>query len=646
MPTEWKPKRDFAEVERLLCAPGNLHEVETRVIDGLVQRVYKNLWPSIRAFWLTAVQLHGEKTYAVFEKRRLTFREVNERAAKAASIFREIYGISKGDRVAICCRNYPEFLVAFWACHLIGAVSVLVNAWLPAEPLRHCLVQTQCALVIIDPERADRLVSFVHELKLRGVKGVLVLEGHEGKGSWPGMQDWSTIFQNYKGNYQSVLQQDPQILPEDNATIIFTSGTSGLPKGVLSTQRAFLSNLPNNLVGRSRALLRRGEDLVMAPPPGPQPGILLPTPLFHVTGTSLTLTGALLGAKLILMRKWNVNEAARLIKEENVAITGGVPSTVSDLAESSANGAPLQTILYGGSAVSVALAKRARKAFPMAMLSQAYGLTESNATSVGFSGEDYEATKARKLVSHWISLTTKLMRVSSSGRVLPTNEIMIMNDDIPCPTGSTGEIWIRGPNVMKGYFGDPGVCTTTYEIGLINALTKDGWLKTGDVGYLDEEGFLYIKDRLKDIIIRGGENVDSVAVENALYEHEGDRSLIVSPSVLEAAAVGVPDDRLGELVTAIVTVKPAFRGKVSPNALMVLANKRSGVPGLNTQHVANVVISLPKFAVPVMILVREDDFSHTPSGKIIKTELRKIAAEEWSKRSHEGSETIMRRAKL
>ncbi|KAF8829808.1 hypothetical protein HHX47_DHR2000316 [Lentinula edodes] len=285
MPTEWKPKRDFAEVERLLCAPGNLHEVETRVIDGLVQRVYKNLWPSIRAFWLTAVQLHGEKTYAVFEKQRLTFREVNERAAKAASIFREIYGISK------------DFLVAFWACHLIGAVSVLVNAWLPAEPLRHCLVQTQCALVIIDPERADRLVSFVHELKLRGVKGVLVLEGHEGKGSWPGMQDWLTIFQNYKGNYQNVLQQDPQILPEDNATIIFTSGTSGLPKGVLSTQRAFLSNLPNNLVGRSRALLRRGEDLVMAPPPGPQPGILLPTPLFHVTG-----------AKLILMRKWNVNE--------------------------------------------------------------------------------------------------------------------------------------------------------------------------------------------------------------------------------------------------------------------------------------------------------------------------------------------------
>ncbi|KAJ3801861.1 hypothetical protein GGU11DRAFT_674108, partial [Lentinula aff. detonsa] len=582
---------------KLLCAPGNLHEVETRVIDGLVQRVYKNLWPSIRAFWLTVVQLHGDKTYVVFEKQRLTFSEMNERAAKAASIFRDIYGISKGDRVAICCRNYPEFLVAFWACHLIGAVSVLVNAWLPAEPLRHCLVQTQCALVIIDPERADRLVAFVHELKLRGVKGVLVLEGHEGKGSWPGMQDWATIFQNYKGDSLDVLRQDPGITPEDNATVIFTSGTSGLPKGVLSTQRAFLSNSPNNLVGRSRALLRRGENLVMAPPAGPQSGILLPTPLFHVTGTSLTLTGALLGAKLILMRKWNVDEGKRtstiqtLIKVENVAITGGVPSTVSDLAESSAYGAPLQAILYGGSAVSVALAKRARKAFPMAMISQAYGLTESNATSVGFSGEDYEA-------------------ISFSGRALPTNDIMIMDNDIPCPTGSGGEIWIRGPNVMKGYFGDP--------VATSKVLTKDGWLKTGDVGYLDEEGFLYIKDRLKDIIIRGGENVDSVAVENALYEHEG---------VLEAAAVGVPDSRLGELVTVLVTVKPAFRGRVSPDALMSLAMKR-----------------LPKFAVPVMILVRDEEFSHTPSGKIIKTELRRIASEEWSKRSHGGLD--IRRVKL
>ncbi|KAJ3827474.1 hypothetical protein F5880DRAFT_1537208 [Lentinula raphanica] len=592
MTTDWKPKRDFAEVERLLCAPGSMHEVETRVIDGLIQRVYKNLWPSIRAFWLWAVELHGEKTCVVFEDQRFTFREINERAAKTASIYRETYGIVKGDRVAICCRNYPEFLIAFWACHLIGAVSVLVNAWLPSEPLRHCLVQTQCALVIIDPERADRLVSFVDELRLRGVKGMLVLRSHEGKGVWPGMQDWTTIFQNYERDYSNVLRNDPGITPEDNATVIFTSGTSGLPKGVLSTQRAFLSNCPNNLVGRSRAMLRRGDDLVMAPPAGPQPGILLSTPLFHVTGTSLTLTGTVLGAKIILMRKWNVDEAARLIKIESIAIAGGVPSTIADLAESSAYGAPLQTILYGGSAVSKALAKRARKAFPMAMLSQAYGLTETNATSVGFSGEDYE------------------QRPESCGRVLPTNEIMIMNDDIPCPTGSAGEIWLRGPNVMKGYFGDP--------VATNKVLTKDGWLKTGDVGYLDEEGFLYMKDRLKDIIIRGGENVDSVAVENALYEHEG---------VLEAAAVGVPDNRLGELVTALVTVKPAFKGKVSSDALMSLAKKR-----------------LPQFAVPVMILVRDEDFTHTPSGKIIKTELRRIAAKEWSKRSPQVAH--VRRVKL
>ncbi|KAF9065267.1 hypothetical protein BDP27DRAFT_65382 [Rhodocollybia butyracea] len=574
--SHWQPKRDFAQVEELLCAPGNLHEIETRVINGLVQRVYKNLPPSIRMFWLGAVQLHRDKTYVVFENQRFTFGEANERVAKAASVFRDIYGVKKGDRVAICSRNYPDFLITFWACHLIGAVSVLVNAWLPAEPLKHCLIKTQCTLIIVDPERADIVVSFVPELKSNGVA---VLESPQG--SWPGMDNWGSVLKNYTGDCTKILKEDPKVTPEDNATIVFTSGTSGLPKGVLSTQRAFLSTLPNALVGRSRAVLRRGDSLANAgPPPGPQPGILLPTPLFHVTGISFILGGAIMGFKLVLMRKWNVDEASRLVREENIGLTGGVPSAIADLADSpTASGAPIQGIMYGGSAVSAALATRAKKAFPTATITQAYGLTESNATTVGFGGEDYEA------------------RLDSCGRALPVSDIMIVTDDKACPTGTAGEIWLRGPNIMKGYWDDP--------VATSQALTHDGWLKTGDVGYLDNEGFLYVKDRLKDIIIRGGENVDSVAVENVFYENEG---------VLEAAAVGVPDEKLGELVTAIVTVKPAFRGKVSSDALLELARKR-----------------LPKFAVPVMILVRDEDFVHTPSGKIIKTELRKVAAEAWNK---------------
>ncbi|KAJ3972171.1 hypothetical protein EV361DRAFT_907039 [Lentinula raphanica] len=576
----WVPKRTNDEVDRILCAPDALHAMETREIDGQVQRVYKNLWPSVRAFWLTISKSHADKTCVVYENQRPSYGEVAERAAKAASIFRHVYGIKKGDRVAICSRNYPEYLVLFWACHLIGAVSVLVNAWLPIEPLKHCLCQTTCSLIFVDSERATLLSPVVNEIKSKaGTKAFLVIETQDANLSRFGMERWTTRFEDYQGDTQQVLTEDPQIEPEDNATILFTSGTGGTPKGCLSTQRAFLSNLFNSLANLGRTKLRRGEDLAFAAPPGPQTGIFLPTPLFHSAGAALLVIGTLMGSKLVLMRQWNVENGARLVKQENVTFIGGVQPTISDLANSEARGSPLKTILYGGASVSPAQALRALNSFPTASLTHAYGLTETNATMVAFGGEDY------------------LARLDSCGRPMPVADVLIMSNSSQCPTGTVGEVWLRGPNVMKCYWGDP--------VATNKALTKDGWLKTGDIGYMDDEGFLYIKDRLKDIIIRGGENIDSVSVENALYIDEG---------VLEAAAVPVPDARLGELVTAFVTVKPGHESRVNETMLIELARKH-----------------LPKFAVPVMILIIED-FTHTPSGKIIKGELRKIAAEEWALR--------------
>ncbi|KAH7878655.1 uncharacterized protein C8R40DRAFT_1167375 [Lentinula edodes] len=618
----WNPKRTHDEVDKILCAPNALHELETREIDGQVQRVYKNLWPSLRIFWLSVSKQHSDKTCVVYENQRLTFGEVAERAARAASIFRNLFGVKKGDRIAICSRNYPEYLVLFWACHLIGAVSVLVNAWLPLDPLKHCLSQTTCTLIFVDSERATLLSPAVAEIKSKArTKAFLVLEAHEGKGSWPAMENWTTRFEGYNGNPQQVLAEDPRIVPEDDATILFTSGTGGTPKGCLSTQRAFLSNLFNSLASMGRAMLRRGESLVFGAPPGPQAALFLPTPLFHSAGTSLLMIGALTGGKLVLMRQWNVENAVRLIKQEGIVFIGGVQSTISDMANSEAKGAPLRTILYGGASVSPSQAKRALSAFPTASLSHAYGLTETNATTVSFSGEDYLARLDSWSDTSPISYNGSLSffdSVHHSGRPMPVDDVLIMSADATeCPTGIVGEVWLRGPNIMKGYWGDP-VATSKVKfydsirkgqsLKLKKVLTKDGWLKTGDMAYMDKEGFLYIKDRLKDIIIRGGENIDSISVENALYTDDG---------VQEAAAVGVADARLGELVTALVTVKPEHKKRVNVAGLMDVARK-----------------NLPKFAVPVMILIREQDFTHTPSGKIIKGELRKIAAEEWAKRQN------------
>ncbi|KAK7047789.1 hypothetical protein VNI00_006117 [Paramarasmius palmivorus] len=575
--SDWKPK-----LEKLLCAPGSMMEMEQRVINGQVQRVYKNLWPSVRLFFLSITALHTDKISVVFENERLTYKEMKERAVRAAGILRDVYKVNKGDRVAICSRNFPEYLVVFWAIHLLGAVPVLVNAWLPNEPLEHCLKRTEPKIIFVDPERAAIVKPMIPKLSKGGVKAFIVLQSHEGKGPWPGMQTWESVLRSYKGDPSSILTKDPGILPEDNCIIVFTSGSTGLPKGVLLSQRAFITAIGNGFAGRGRALLRRGESFPPPPAEGPQPGVLLPTPLFHVTGTSLTLFAAIGGARLVLMRKWDVKEAVRLFKAENISAAGGVPSTVVDLLDNGGSGHTLDGVMFGGAPVSEMIAARAKAAFPGSTLTQAYGQTECNATAVGFSGEDYET------------------HLASCGRAMPVNDLLIMKDDVECKRGEPGEVWIRGPNVMKEYWGDP--------VATAKILTKDGWLKTGDIGYMDEEGFLYIKDRLKDIIIRGGENVDSVMVENALYR---------DPRIFEAAAVGVPDERLGELVTALVTLKPAYRKKGRPTEaeLMKLARKH-----------------LPHFASPVMILIQEGDFEHTPSEKIVKTPLRKIAAEEWEKR--------------
>ncbi|KAF8639785.1 hypothetical protein AX17_001045 [Amanita inopinata Kibby_2008] len=578
-----------------------MHEMGLRLIDGRLLRVYKNMWPSLRVFWLWASKEHADAEYLVFEEQRLTFGQVLERSIKAASIYKNVYGIQKGpselssnaypfhqadrrtgDRVAICSRNYPEYIIAFWACHIIGAVSVLTNAWLPLEALSHCLVHTQSKLIIVDSERADRLEPVVHRFTDKtGTIGILVIEGQEGKGTWNGMATWQSVLQRYRGEVHSVLEQDPHLVPEDNATVIFTSGTTGLPKGVLSTHRQFLTNVLNVLVGSARARLRRGESLPPPPPSGPQKGVLLSVPFFHVTGlTSLSMLSTMSGLKIVLMRKWDPDEAARLIQKENIAIAGGVPSMVSDLTDVARNGLPLDALMFGGAPAPDSLTSRAKKAFPGAMMSQGYGLTETNSVAVGFGGEDYVA------------------RSASCGLPAPVNDIMIMNGDTSAPVGTVGEVWLRGPNVMKEYWGDPGATE--------KVITKDGWLRTGDLGMVDNEGFLYIRDRIKDIIIRGGENIDSVSVENALYANEG---------VLEAAAVGVPDKRLGELVAAIVSVKAGYSTQVTERSLISSVRK-----------------SLPKFAVPVMIVVMDQPMERTPSGKIMKGELRKLARDEWEKR--------------
>ncbi|KAK0212665.1 hypothetical protein DFS33DRAFT_1391485 [Desarmillaria ectypa] len=577
------PKRSLAEAEAILCGPGSPHEIETRLVDGRLQRVYKHLAPSLRDFWLSCVEKYHNDTYVVFEGERLTYGQVHEYAIKAAGVYYSAYGVRKGDRICICSRNCSEFTINWWACHLLGAVPVLVNAWLPLEPLKYCIIHTQCRLLLVDSERAAVLEPVLTAVCSEiGVTGVLILDASCDACLRKGMERYHDVVNNFVGHWRNVLDNRyPAIHPEDNAAIMFTSGTTGLPKGVLSTQRQFLTNSLNTVVGNRRAALRRGENL-NSTPSGPQKGALIAVPLFHVTGTtSYTMMATMLGMKVVLMRKWIIEEAANLIRCENVCVAGGVPAMVSDLIDSSLAGYRLEGLFFGGSPAPEILTERARQVFPGAQMSQGYGLTETNSISVGNAGEDY------------------VTRPSSTGRACPVNDIVIINEAGVCvPPGQVGEIWIRGPNVMKEYWHDP---EATSKI-----LTSDGWLKSGDIGSIDEEGFLYVKDRIKDVIIRGGETISSVSIENAVY---------TDPRILEVAAVGVPDKRLGELVAVVVSIKAPYRGQVTEASLMSVAQK-----------------NLPRYAIPVMIVLHDEPFKLTPSGKIMKGELRKLARSHWEKR--------------
>ncbi|PBK66536.1 long-chain-fatty-acid-CoA ligase [Armillaria solidipes] len=543
----WTPRCSIDEADRLLTGSGSLLEIETRIIDGRVLKVWKNLWPSLRHLFLQSTKEHADKIYVVYEGERYTFGETLEKAVKCAAIFRDLYGVKKGDRITICSRNCSNYLVVFWACHLLGAVTALVNTLLPLEPLRHCITLTKCTLIILDPERADVVEPIGAELRFAsGASGYLVLEDHEGKGHWEGMDVWSAVFSGYHRDPGDVLSHDPQILPEDDATITFTSGTTGLPR---------------------RDSLRRGEPFVPTPNAGPQEGLLILRTLSLPSSIIPTIMSILPGDKVVLTRAWDLS---------------GMPSMIREFAGSTISRTSMKRIMYGGTPIAASHLQRFKEDFPLATIFQVYGQTETNASMAGFGGPDYDA------------------RPDSCGLVFPVNEILIMKDGVKVPPGAVGEIWVRGPNVMKGYYGDQGWSKI--------AITKDGWLMTGDLGRVDEDGYVYITDRIKDIIIRGGYNVDSIFVENALY---------TEPGVLEAAVVGVADEQAGELPVALVTLKPGYDGLINEEKLVAVAEKL-----------------LPVFAVPVMIILHDRGFDHTlASEKIIKAPLRVIAQKEWVRRS-------------
>jgi long-chain acyl-CoA synthetase len=524
---------------------------------------------------------HDARTFIVYEDEVYTFAQARARAASLAHALAHDLGVKKGDRVALAMRNYPEWCFSYMAATSIGAVIVPLNAWWTEEELKYGIKDCGAKVALIDNERLPRVLPFAQELGLR----VVLTRASDELPS--GVLDMKPLLESGKPLPQV------EVLPEDDATIMYTSGSTGHPKGVVSTHLAvassvfawefaglarLLTEMPKEILDILRAWIGKGAESLSKPPfDFPQRSMLITLPLFHVTGSNVQFLPAFrTGRKLVMMRKWNPERALELIEREKITDFSGVPTMSWELVNSPDFGkrdiSTLQSLSAGGAARPPDQVRKLKDKAGHAQPGIGYGMTETGSLGTGITGDDY------------------LGRPASVGRALPPLVELTVTDANGNALGvdQEGEIGIKCLGNMRGYWNRPEATKETLV---------DGFIKTGDLGRIDAEGFLFITGRAKDIVIRGGENISCGEVENALYEH---------PAVFEAAAFGVSDDRLGEALAVTV---------------MVRAGHETTMEALQ----AHVRGKLAAFKVPSVIFLQREPLPRVASEKFDKRALKRAA---------------------
>ncbi len=495
-----------------------MFELTTAMIRGVEYRVFKNIPPHTRALLQASREAQGNGTaeYLVFGEERWTYDEFVNDVSRMAHVLQSEFGVRKGVPVAIAMRNLPEFLVLVMAISSLGAVVVFLNAWWTSEELDYALQDSKAHLVFADGDRALRLQPLLVPL---GLTLVGVREAEE---------TCNVRYTDLRLAAPEHPLPDVEIDTDDDFAIMYSSGTTGHPKGVVQTHR-----------GAMNAVFTWLMQAVMAPlmsppepntPPAPRPSVLIVTPLFHVTATHpMFLLSLPAGAKLALMGKWDAETAARIVEREGITRFLGVPTQSADLLQASEKiGTSLETLDYigsGGAKRPAAQVGQLAERFKRADIATGWGMTETNAVGIGMAGPEYVA------------------RPGSAGRLHPPVQDLRFLDEAgrDVPLGEVGEITIKSPCNMRCYLNKP---EATAEV------LQDGWLRTGDLGVIDADGYVTIVDRKKNIIIRGGENIACLDVEGALHRH---------PSIAEACAFSVPHARLGETVGAAVQLRPGAK---------------------------------------------------------------------------------------
>jgi long-chain acyl-CoA synthetase len=576
--TDTWPVMSIAEAHEELTKPGGRFEIEEVVIRGIRTKVWKNAPPTLRHVFENGRTF--EREFIVYEDDRATY-EAFARATITLAHRLQAEGVKKGDRVAVIMRNLPEWPVAFYAGAIIGAIVTPLNAWWTGPELQYGLADSGTKVAIVDDERLERIAPHLDECP--DLKRIFVTR-LAGEPVDARVQRLESVIGPVSGwsSLEALPMPAVELGPEDDATILYTSGTTGRPKGALGTHRNMTSNIGAGGISAARNFLRAGQPLPEADPHKlPQRVSLLVVPLFHATGLSANLGPTInAGGKIVLMRRWDAEGAMKLIEREKVSSTGGVPTIAWQLIEHPARAnydlSSLLAVAYGGAPSAPELVRKIKEVFPNSAPGNGWGMTETTATFTSHLGKDYEN------------------RPDSAGPAAPVGEMQIRDPadgKTVLPAGSVGELWVKGPQVVKGYWNKPEATAETFV---------EGWLRTGDLARIDEEGFLFIIDRAKDMLIRGGENIYCVEVENVLYEH---------PAVMDAALVGIPHKTLGEEPAAVVYLRPG--GEATEQELRDLVRSR-----------------LAAFKAPVKVVFWPETLPRNANGKILKTELKKVFASE------------------
>ncbi len=540
-----------AEAIMAMMAPGERYEVGQKNIKGIDHKVFLNIPDAMMGLYKEGLAFEDE-IFLVYEQDRWTYGECFLRAAKIAQNLSEQYGIKKGDRVALASRNYPEWIATYMAATMMGAVIVPMNSWWLGSELEFGLEDSGAKILFGDKQRIESVADKLDQLRIKAVAircPELVNDN---------IPDVADLMQGW----EQALAPDVKVEPEDWATMLYTSGSTGNPKGVVATHRNVLSQVYSVSFGVTAMAILSGADLSTKKTGS---SMLLPLPLFHVTGCNVQfLPSFLVGRKLVMMYKWDPGVALELIEREKINAMTGVPTMGQDIMEhpdfSKRDLSSLKEISSGGAAKPPEQVRSMAKKAPNLRAGVGYGLTEVSGAVASMGGADY------------------LKYPNACGKAIPPlTEIKIVNEQgQDAEQEEWGEVCIKGPMVMQGYWNRPDATA--------EAITQDGWFRSGDIGYLNAEGFLFLVDRAKDLVIRGGENIGCAEVEGAIALHD---------AVMEVAVYGLPDERLGEIVGATIMLK---EGTELDQETLLAFLKDKLAPFKLPEHVAFQYEALPRGA--------------------------------------------------